>query len=79
VYLELKSKTVVARTTHQCEWCGEAIHPGVMSKYRAYVFDGQFNHGWMHMDCHDAMASIDWEDGDCWSPGEFKRGSTEQG
>jgi len=76
VYLELKSKIIVAKKPHQCEWCGETIHPGVMAQYRAYVYDGEFNHGWMHMDCHDAIGSIDWEDGDTWSPGDFKRGST---
>jgi len=79
MYLELKSKIVVAKKPHTCEWCGETIHAGIMAQYRAYVFEDQFNHGWMHMDCYEAMNSIDWEDGDCWSLGDFKRGSTEQG
>lgn len=78
MYLELKNKTVVAKKIHTCEWCDETIHPDAIVKYRVYVFDGQFCHGWMHMDCHDAMSSVDWEDGDFWSPGDFKRGSTEQ-
>lgn len=54
-YTELKSKAVKCRKKHVCEWCGERIAPGEQAQYRAYVFDCEFNNGYMHPDCNDAM------------------------
>ena len=80
MYLELKSKSVVTKKAHECEWCGLFILAKTTTHYRAYVLDGTFNHGWMHEECHAAMMRMDWGDNHEaeWTPGDFERGLTEE-
>ncbi len=78
-YTPLKSRDVTVRKAHPCEWCGGAIPVGGPAHYRVYKFAGEFNHGWTHPECNSAMltAPADLvEEG--WSPGTFKRGTTEE-
>ncbi len=50
-YTELKHTQPICRKEHLCEWCNEKIEIGEKADYRAYVFDGDFNNGYMHMEC----------------------------
>ena len=78
-YTPLKSKDVMVRKAHRCEWCGEAINVGEPAHYRAYKLEGDFNHGWMHLECNSAMLTAPADlvtEG--WFPGEFKRGTVEE-
>lgn len=74
-YDELQAKDVKPRKPHRCEWCATIIEKGERCFYRAYVWQGDFNSGYMHFDCKEAMQKSDryvLEEG--WQPGEFKRG-----
>ena len=77
-YTELSSKYVKSKKEHSCEWCAEKILIGEKCFYRAYISDRDFMHGRMHIECEEAMLTVDHrelEDG--WSPGDYKRGSSE--
>lgn len=72
--VELKSKVVKTKKWHPCDWCAEQIDKGDIAAYRVYIYEGDFNHGWMHPECSEAMHHLD-ADGDFhWIPGEFLRG-----
>lgn len=74
-YDELQAKNVRPRKRHRCEWCNSHIEIGEECFYRAYVWQEDFNSGYMHLDCKEAMhkSSREYlEEG--WQPGEFKRG-----
>lgn len=73
-YLELKSRTVKTRIPHRCAWCAERIEVKSLAKYRAYTYEGEFGHDWMHPECADAMCHLGVNDEFTWMPGEFKRG-----
>lgn len=61
-YEELRCNHVKARKHHTCEWCGTAIQRGEKCMYRAYKFEGDFNHGWMHLECEHAMNKSPWDE-----------------
>ncbi len=72
---ELKNKSVITRKFHRCEWCGEVIAAGERAQYRALIFEGEFVHGWQHIECYVAMDNSDPDlvrEG--WSEGENLRG-----
>lgn len=74
-YRVVKSVDVTTRKRHMCEWCAITIDAGQPAHYRSYVFDGEFNYGHMHPECHAAMLESDIEyvcEG--WMPGDFGRG-----
>jgi hypothetical protein len=56
------------------------IDKGTHSQYRAYIFEDDFGHDWMHVECADAMRLLDAEVGETyqWNPGDFRRGSCEE-
>lgn len=49
----------VARKTHRCCWCGEAIIVG--EKYNRWrgIFEGQIQTTKMHLECLEAWHSLD--------------------
>lgn len=60
---------------HFCEWCNTRVDAGSYAYRRVYVFDGDFNCGYMHEECAKAMEQTSNEilqDG--WMPGDFNRG-----
>jgi len=75
---QLREKQVRTRTRHWCEWCNEPIASGEPSQYREYLLDGAFVRGWMHPECHFAMAQVErYELDDGWTPGDYPRGGRE--
>jgi hypothetical protein len=76
-YHEFNNRQLVTRKPHRCEWCDEVLPVGSTVHYRCYVIDGEFRTGWMHLECWDAMGSMDYRDlEEGWQPGDFKRGTT---
>lgn len=50
---------------------------GTKAQYRVYVFDGDFNRGWMHPECFVAMNKSSWDViGEEFIVGENTRGKT---
>lgn len=79
-YHEFENKEVTCRKPHACEWCATQIQSGERAQYRAYHFDGNFQAGHMHPECHRAMRQSPADDiDDGWSPGDFERGQTSTG
>ena len=77
-YTELQSKHVVGRKRYRCDWCDEWIEKGEKQLYRAFVFQGEFGDGRMHLECEAAMDKTPRDDlVDGWLPGDFKRGEKE--
>lgn len=74
-YTEIRSNAVTVRKPHACVWCGQRINVGEAAQYRAYVFDGDFQHDWMHPECHHAMETYPDQEylWDGWMMGEFER------
>ena len=59
----LKEKFIKScRKEHRCKWCGGKIKKNETAYYRSYVFEGEFNHGWMHNICYKAMMESDKDD-----------------
>lgn len=74
-YQEIREKVVKPRKHHTCEWCATPCIAGEPCVYRAYIFEGDFNSGYMHMECFDAMGKSDHElVSEGWIPGEPTRG-----
>ena len=76
-YAELTAKWVTVTKVHKCEWCNEDIVINERAFYRAYKYYNDFQHGYMHEECYDAMTETDFSIDEEWEPGDFKRGSTE--
>lgn len=77
-YHEFVNKEVTCRKSHSCGWCAERVDVGERARYREYLFDGQWVHDHMHMECYNAMMDtpmIELQDG--WMPGDYLRGLTE--
>ena len=74
---DLSEKRVKVRKPHQCVWCGEGINIGESAKYRVYIFEGDFNADYYHLECIAATDSItNWADYDeGFEPHAFVRGS----
>lgn len=51
------------RKAHACEWCPEPIKVGEKAHGRAYVWEGEFHHGYMHPECWEALCRSEAEDG----------------
>jgi hypothetical protein len=73
---ELSNKTVKPRKRRWCEWCGEWCEAEEPAHYRVSVYDGDFHAGYMHLECHAAMANSDWREFEEYMPGEQMRGKT---
>ena len=77
---ELRSRRVVCRTHHRCDWCGERIDKGESARYRVTVYYGEFAAVHMHDECYRAMNATSpktwWEHGYEYLPGEQSRGVT---
>lgn len=78
MYEELSSKEVRPRKNRICDWCAEAVEKGTLCHYRSYISEDGPQSGWMHLECRKAMddTPID-EFTEEWSPGDYRRGSTE--
>lgn len=77
-YVEFKSTFPKTRKDHNCEWCNELIPKGLKCFYRSYMWEGEFNHGYMHLECYESMSATHSEDlMNGWTPGDFLRGSNE--
>lgn len=75
MYEEIKCLEVQCRRNHGCEWCNETVSKGEKAQYRVYVFEGDFNTGWMHPECWRAMEdSPNDVISERWVPGEPQRG-----
>jgi len=67
-----------AAKDHRCTWCNEAIPTDSIYDKTVGIFEGEFQSSQMHLECAEASARLFKEFGeDCYSLGEFKRGSTE--
>lgn len=73
----LQDKTVKTRSVHMCAWCGASIDVGEMAQYRAYIFDGDFNSDYLHIECEKAITRCDKYDMmDGFTPHEQQRGKS---
>lgn len=67
----------VSPRERRCEWCYEAIPAGERHVYMATQDeDRNFVAFRLHSECREAMDQL--EPGDCWFPGDQKRGSTDE-
>lgn len=72
----LKDTVVKVRKPHVCVWCGEAIESQEVARYRVYVFNGDFNSEYNHIECYAAMPSAPIEEvEDGYIEGMFIRGT----
>jgi hypothetical protein len=77
-YVEFTNKEVTCRKAHSCGWCAESIGKGEAARYREYIFEDQWVHDHMHLDCYEAMQSMpNNELCDGWMPGDFMRAAGE--
>ena len=77
-YEEFVNKEVKVRKSRPCMYCGEVIEKGDKGQYREYKFHGEFTRDHMHPECYKASGELYyWELDNGWSPGDYKRGSTE--
>jgi len=75
--MELTNKEIKkTRKQHKCEWCAVNIDKYSPAYYRSYTMGNEFNYGYMHLECYNAMLTID-ERYFEWTPGDFIRGSIE--
>lgn len=63
---------------YRCEWCFEPIPPGMRHAYSTGRWEGEFFAYRLHDECHAARDSGEIRSADGWSPGMFKRGTTEE-
>lgn len=73
--MTLKDKIVVCKKPHECNWCGEIIGINEKANNWACIFEGDFNHGYMHLECRDALRRSDNEE---YCIGEQQRGKSIQ-
>lgn len=76
---ELSCKNVKGRKQYSCSWCGEVIEKGEVHQSRAYIMDGEFRADREHLECVQAMNTVNWSDWDySYDYGAQKRGSVEE-
>ena len=63
------------RKNRRCDWCNEWIHQASPARYRVLVFDGEFQAGYQHPECYEAMCASEFDDWG-YTPGEQDRGKT---
>jgi hypothetical protein len=69
----MRETTVKTRKKHECDWCPEPIEIGELAIDRAYIWEGEFCHGYLHPECLEAVKKSDiGEDG--FFPQDQKRG-----
>jgi hypothetical protein len=72
----LKSKTMVAKKRHWCEWCGKHIEPGETYDYEAQIFEGDFVTMKAHTSCNRLIQKLwaagDYNDDEGIAPYEFQ-------
>ena len=74
---EISSSRPKARKEYRCEWCDEKILIGEKHFQRAYIWEGDFRNGRMHLECEEAMNKTPNDiltEG--WCAGDFLRGTT---
>lgn len=59
----IKSKVVMTRKAHSCEWCPEPVEKGTLAFYRAYRIGGVFTTGYVHPECAEAIRQACDEEG----------------
>ena len=68
-----------ARKTYACIWCGEPILKGEVHEKYAGTYCREFQSSRFHKECAEAQTDYYHENGDAeFSPGDFKRGTTEE-
>lgn len=72
----LRSETRRSARRRHCDWCWEFIERGEAHEAIIGVVDNCIATSHMHPECATASSKI--HPDDSWSPGEFKRGSTEE-
>ena len=72
----IREKIVTCRKTHNCEWCNEVINKNEKALSRVYTSEGEFNSGYQHLECSDAMYKSRGDIEDSFEPGSFRRGKT---
>ncbi len=76
-YEEIRAGHPKARKKYNCEWCNQNIEVGEKHFSRAYKFEGDFNHGRMHLECEKAMNKSPHDlVSEGWLEGENIRGET---
>lgn len=60
---KLGERTVTTRKPHRCAWCPEPIEAHQQAVTRAYIWEGDFHHEYLHPECFEAMEASDIEDG----------------
>lgn len=73
----LDRRTIKARKTHQCYWCGEPIPAGTTYAQWKWACDGSIDTVRTHVECRDAWNTVASEEPDGLygtGPGEHRRG-----
>ncbi len=55
----MRETTVKTRKEHRCDWCPELIEIGQPAISRAYMWEGEFFHGYLHPECMEALKRSD--------------------
>jgi len=63
------------RKPHHCSWCNELIDVGSRAFKAAWMFEGDFNYGYEHPECKEALQKSNhpWMS-DGWELGSMERG-----
>lgn len=72
-YSLIRESFPLARKSHKCVWCGQAIEPGEKHRHEISRYDGLQDFRW-HLECDEAAKEV-FADGDT----EFMRYSHERG
>ncbi len=73
-----KSKEVHLAWDRRCHWCDGTLFKGEAVMCHEGAEGGWHWREWLHIDCHDAMGRMDFNDQENWYPGSYIRGTTEQ-
>jgi hypothetical protein len=78
-FVSISEKYPKARKEYTCIWCGELILVGEKHLSSFYKFQGDLNADRHHLECEDAMKSMDiYELEEGFEPYSFKKGTRDE-
>lgn len=76
---QIDRRAVTTRKDHTCVWCPDKIMSGTRYELDVGLCKGDFQENKYHLECRDAADRFCRDNpGECFDPGSFKRGTTEE-